>query len=291
MKKKKWILWVLVALIIIALGAFFYMRSGASVKVNVHTVGKGTITATINTSGVVDAKIAELGSGLGGKVQWIGVKEGQTVSPNQLLAKIESYDTASKDYERTKALFDKGYATAQQLENARSMLDNKRIVSPIRGVVTRSTLDPGEVATPGVPFLTVVDLSALWIEIQIDEVDIKEASLGQKAIIISDAYVDQEFPGQIEWINYKAEIKKVAGMIRPDEEDKIFRARVSFSDGVQEKFKPGMSVNVDLVVKEKPDALVVPRESVLTIDGKNYVYVISNGRAKQREVQLGLTTP
>ena len=55
--------------------------------------------------------------------------------------------------------------------------------------------------------------------------------------------------------------------------------------------KPGMFVEVRLATEVRPEAVVIPEESVLPLSGGDYVWVVEDGRAGRRSVELGVRTP
>lgn len=279
------------ALILFGIILFFSTR-GKTVKIETDTVKRSKIASYISTPGVITTKVADLGIPLGGRIVKTLAKEGDTVKPGQILALLDAYDQANRDYESTKTLFAKGFASRQQLENAKTIMEGKKIVAPIKGIVTRIGIEEGEIAPPGTPIITVVNLSSPWVEIQIDETDIAEAHIGQSANIISEAFSDQEFKGTLTWINYKTELKKTGGIVRPDEEELVFRAKVSLPEDAIKKIKPGMSVTVDLLIKERQNVLIVPRSSVFQDKKRETsVFLIKNGKAYQTRIEPGIKDP
>jgi RND family efflux transporter MFP subunit len=224
---------------------------------------------------------------MAGRVEWVGVSEGDRVRAGQILVKLDGYDQADKEYRRLRKLHQQGYISDMELERAKIAVDNASIVSPISGLVTEKTIIAGEAVSPGISVMTVVDIDNPWVEIQIDEVDIAAIKLGQRVRFTTDAFPDKEFFGKITWINKKAELKKVGGRVRLDEEDLVFRAKVKFEDG-REILKPGMSVYAEVVVGKKEGVLVVPREAVALREGKRVVFKIEKAKVLQSEVEMGL---
>ncbi|KPJ62385.1 hypothetical protein AMJ44_15675 [candidate division WOR-1 bacterium DG_54_3] len=287
LKNKGLIIGITVLLLAIAVFAFFRLRGGG-VEIKVAETGRGNILSTISASGLVRANSVELGSArMAGRVEWVGVEEGDRVRKGQVLVKLDGFDQADKEYMRLKKLHAKGFVSDLELERAKTAVDNAQIVSPISGIVAEKAVIPGEAISPGIPVMTVVDIDNPWVEIQIDEVDIAVAKAGQRVRFTTDAFPDQEFFGRITWINKKAELKKVGGRVRLDEEDLVFRGKVKFEDG-QKVLRPGMSVYAEIITGEKRNVLVVPREAITLRQGKQVVYVITGNRAWQKEVELGI---
>ena len=287
LKNKK--LWIGVAIVLVIIAAFVIIRArGAGVEIKIGKVERGNILSTISASGLVRANSVKLGSArMAGRVDWVGVEEGDHVRKGQVLVKLDGYDQANKEYSRLKKLHAKGFVSDLELERAKTAVDNAGVVSPISGLVTEKAAIPGEAVSPGVAVMIVVDIDNPWVEIQVDEVDIAVAKVGQRVRFTTDAFQDQEFFGRITWINKKAELKKVGGRVRLDEEDLVFRGKVKFEDG-QKVLRPGMSVYAEIITGEKKNVLVVPREAITLRQGKRVAYVIKSNKALQKEVELGI---
>jgi multidrug efflux pump subunit AcrA (membrane-fusion protein) len=288
MFKNKWlIIGMVVVLVVAAVFVFFRVRGGA-IEAKVARVKKGNILSTISASGLVEANSVKLGSAkMAGRVEWVGVNEGDRVKEGQVLVKLDGYEQIRKEYERLRKLHAQGFVSDLEMERAKTALDNARIIAPFSGVVAEKSVIAGESISPGIAVIMVVDIDNPWVEIQIDEVDIAVVKVGQKVRFTTDAFPNKEFFGEITWINKQAELKKVGGRVRMDEEDLIFRGKVKFLDG-RNILRPGMSVYAEIITGEKKGVLVVPREAVTLRGGKRMVLVINNDRAYERVVKLGL---
>lgn len=287
LKNKKFIIGIAIVIIIIAVFIILRIRGGG-IEIKVTEVGRGNILSTISASGLVRANSVELGSArMAGRVEWVGVEEGDRVRKGQVLVKLDGYNQVKKEYQRLKRLHAKGYVSDLELERAKTAVDNAQVVSPISGIVAEKAVIPGEAISPGVPVMTVVDIDNPWVEIQVDEVDIAVAKAGQRVRFTTDAFQDKEFFGRITWINKKAELKKVGGRVRFDEEDLVFRGKVKFEDG-SGMLRPGMSVYAEIITGEKKGVVVVPREAVSLRQGKRVVFAVQKGRAVQKEIELGI---
>jgi|GEM_PF-810222 len=257
------------------------------VDVEVAEVKTANVYTTVSASGMVEANSVKLGSAqMAGRVDWIGVKEGDKVRRSQLLMTFDGYDQVKKEYDRLKSLHAKGFVSDLELERAKTAVTNASVVAPIAGVVTDKAVDVGESVAPGYSVMTVVDTDKPWVEIQVDEVDIAKVKLGQKVKITTDAFQDKQIQGEIVWLNKEAELKKVGGRVRMDEEDLVFRAKVSFQDN-EKVLKPGMSVYAEVIVGEKDNVITVSRNAVTLREGKKVVFMIKGRRVKQAEVEVG----
>lgn len=285
-QNKKWRIISIVVLLLLVL-IFIAKARGGFINVETAKAAKGKILSTVSASGVVESKSVKLGSAaMAGRVDWVGVNEGDRVRRGQILIKLNGYNQAYKEYRRLEELHANGYVSDMELERAKTAVDNAAIISPIAGLVTDKAITLGEAVSVGLPVMTVVDIDNPWAEIQIDEVDIAKVSLGQKVEFTTDAYQDKEFYGSITWLNKEAELKKVGGRVRMDEENLVFRAKVKFDSDVKD-LKPGMSVYAEVMTGEKDNILIVPRAAVTLYDGKKVVYLVKGSRAKRQIIEVG----
>jgi RND family efflux transporter MFP subunit len=276
---------------ILALLFMGYRCNRSRVEVAFAKVERGNILSTVSASGLINADSADLGSGrISGRVDWVGVKEGDRVYAGQILVQFDGYWEAYKEYNRMAKLHAQGFVSERDFEKAKNELEAACIVAPIAGIVTKKSVIVGETVSPGLPVITVVATDRPWAEIQIDEVDISKVQLEQRVRFTTDAYPDKYYYGKIYWINKAAELKKVGGRVRGDEEDLVFRAKVELED-TKGELRAGMSVYAEVIVGEKQGVLVVPREAVTLRDGKNVVFLIKGSRAKQVTVEVGLRDP
>ena len=54
---------------------------------------------------------------------------------------------------------------------------------------------------------------------------------------------------------------------------------------------PGMFIEVRLATAVRPEAVVVPEDAIIPLQGSNYVWVVTNGKATRRQVDIGIRTP
>jgi len=285
LKNRKW--QIAAAIVVLLVLGMWFVNSRNSVPIKTSEAVAGKILPSVSVSGEIRGFEADLSPKIPSLISWVGVKEGDRVMKGSVLVKFDNYDNARSDYERIKTLYDGGFATKQQYETARLQYENSYLSSPISGKVVLVAQDQGETASPGVPAVSVVDPASKYIEVQIDESDIGEVKPGNEARITSDAFPDLSIIGRLSNIVHRAELKKVGGRIKMDEEDKIFRGRVAFDDP-DNLLKIGMSVNAEIITGIREGLLIIPREAVFSKDDKQRVFVVSGRKVKERKVELGI---
>ncbi len=284
--KKRWVRWAAGIGLVIILAVVWGNLTSEGIKVKVAKAGPGDILPSISVNGEIKGSSVSLGPKVLGTVSRVLAREGDRVAKGQKLVLLDTYDNALSDYLRIKELFANGFASEQQYEQSKMAYETSFIATPISGVLTLMGAKPGEPVSPGVPFISVVNASSAYAEIQIDEADIGDVKKGQTVNIYADAYQNETFSGTLINIGQEAELKKVAGRVKMDEEDKIFRARVAVKDSGY-KLKIGMSVNADVITDKISAAVLVPREAVVVKDEKQLVYAVNKGKAKALEIKIG----
>jgi RND family efflux transporter MFP subunit len=175
------------------------------------------------------------------------------------------------------------------LDLARIRLSYATIGSPIDGTVSERFVDPGNLAVPTKPLVTIVQMDTVMAIVYFPEDQIRYMEPGIGAQLTVAAYPDEVFFGRID---------KVSPTLNPD--TRMFSAdiKVPNKEGL---LRPGMFARVTLSVDPHSDALLVPKEAVLSKEeyrensgsGKGgvarntYLFVVENGRARIRTVLLG----
>ena len=132
--------------------------------------------------------------------------------------------------------------------------------------------------------LTVIPGTNMFIEINVDELDILSLEKGQEAEVRVDAIGEETFQGTISYIGNKA----ASG---GNGEAAKYKVRVKVERS--QKMKAGMNASATITIVNKPDVLVVPVEAVQTEEGKSIVYTALDEQglpSAPKEVETGLST-
>lgn len=159
---------------------------------------------SVKFSGTLELTEHSLGAQAPGRLATLLVEEGSEVSPGQLLATLDRFDQAQKDFERAKALFQKGGATQQAVEYAQLNVDDQKISSPVKGVVLVKVREVGEVLAGGATVLVIGDRQDLWVRIYVPEGIINQVKMNEPATVSFDG-LGQTFPGRVSFIASQAE--------------------------------------------------------------------------------------
>ncbi len=178
------------------------------------------------------------------------------------------------------------------MEHANKNAGLLSIQSPANGlVVVNSTFkqsgmadwQEGDQVRAGMAFMQVVNPGAMRVSAQVNQQDLPDIQVGQRAEIRLDAYPEMVFHGKVDRIS---SIGVADGF-----SSTVHTFVVLFAiDGADPKLLPDLSAAVDVELERTPNALVVPRDALLSEGGKTFVRVLSGNSVQKREVKVaGLT--
>lgn len=164
-----------------------------------------------------------------------------------------------------------------QLALARKNLSYANVTAPIEGFVSERTADLGEYVSPQQKVATIVRTNPLRIRIDIPEQSIPEVHVGQSVSITTSAWPDRNFSGRI---------ARIAPNVSATSRTLTVEAEIENSSGA---LKPGQFATVRILQARAEPAVLVPARALVTEAGISRVFVIKDGHAEQRLVQIGQT--
>jgi len=185
--------------------------------------------------------------------------EKKLISEQEYNAAEAAYDVAKNTYESSLHEIERAQASSSQ---ARDQLSKTTIYSPMDGTVTILNSKLGErlVATnqfAGTEVMRVADLSHMQAVVDVNENDVVNVKLGDKASIKIDAYRDRKFKGVVQQI---ANTGKTTGA-GTQEEVTNFEVKIRIDDQDM-ALRPGLSCTADVETNMVKDAVAVPMQSV-----------------------------
>ncbi len=147
-----------------------------------------------------------------------------------------------------------------RIDQAIETLSYTVITSPIDGIVTRVNAEVGELVmtgtmnNPGTVIMEVADLSKMLLVAQVDEADIGNLRIGQKAKIKVQAFQDEEFEGVVDTIALTYD--------RGLNGSKYFKTEIMLDKGTRQLYS-GLTADVDIVTKIHDNVLKVPSQAVV----------------------------
>jgi RND family efflux transporter MFP subunit len=176
-------------------------------------------------------------------------------------------------------------AARQALAQAQQDLDEATITAPFDGTVGAVYINEGDIIPPPTISPTVaiylITPTSLELKAEVDEVDIPQVKLGQKAIIEVDAITDEQFEGTVTTISPVPKIE--TGLV-------VYEVTISLAIPADTGVRVGMSTTADIVVAESQNTLLVPERAIgHDQDGNPVVEVSVNGQLEQRTVVVGIS--
>ena len=273
--------------------------------------------SVLDASGYVTARMqATVSSKLTGKVLEVYIEEGMFVEKGQILAQLDDSSVqaelnfaktqlkeARRIFNRTLELRKDNLASQASLDAAESQVDglkarldiSKQVVAdmqiraPFSGVVINKAAQPGEMISPvsaGGGFTrtgigTIVDMSSLEVEVDVNESYINRVQPGQPAITNLNAYPNWDISSEVIAIiptadRNKATVKVRIGLLEKDE-----------------RVLPDMGAKVSFLkeqVTEAPEEIngvMIPSSAIIKEDDLSYVFVIKNGLIIKTKIAIG----
>ncbi len=198
-------------------------------------------------------------------------------------------DRAEAQYDSTQARLarqgDEAAVAERQVAFWRQEVEDRIIRAPFAGVVVSKNAQPGEMISPvsaGGGFTrtgicTIVDMSSLEIEVDVNEAYINRVSAGQSVDATLDAYPDWKIPARV-----------IAIVPTADRQRATVRVRIGF-DELDPRILPDMGVKVGFqenAVEARARALVTVPAGALWEDGDDVVWVVADGTVERRAVSV-----
>lgn len=290
---------LILLLVIAASAASLWWYYGRGVEVTVAAATRGTAAEIVYATGTVEpVRWAKVASIVRDRIVEICDCEGKPVQKGDVLVRLDDREMRAqltelkareefsrRELSRVTELIGRGSATTQAHERASmdlrqiqglisvqmEKIDDYVIVSPMDGVVLRRDGEVGEIAEAGQVLFRVGVPKPLRIVAEVNEEDIPRVAVGQKTLLRTDAFPNRPLNGSV------SEITPMG-----DSAAKTYRIRIALPDDTP--LKPGMSVEANVVTREKPDALMIPAEAARG----SSVFVINNIHAERRAVEIGI---
>jgi len=210
---------------------------------------------------------------IAGRIEKILIKEGATVKKGQTLMILSSTERAT--------LLDEAEAQGpKQYKHWQKLYEASPLLSPENGQIIYLPTVPGQVVSTGVTMMVMSD--HLMVNTQVDETDLAQVKMDQKATITLDAYPNQHFIGTVRRISYFSVLVNNVTTYEVD----------VWPDEVPAYMRSGMTANVVFNTSEKDDVLTIPSEAVQQNNGKSGVLVPADKKGEPpvfKPIQTGVT--
>lgn len=172
-------------------------------------------------------------------------------------------------------------ATAH-LQRAEARLRYSKIRAPFSGLVTRRFVDPGAMiqqavsSTSASPLVALEEIDRVRVDFAVPESEVAQIASDERVSLQVDAYGARVFEGRV---------SRFAGALDPTTRTMLVEAEY---DNRDHALRSGMFGRATLELERHEDALTVPAEAVRNQRGAHVLFVVENGRARRRTVELGL---
>ncbi|HEY8268378.1 MAG TPA: efflux RND transporter periplasmic adaptor subunit [Xanthobacteraceae bacterium] len=290
---------IAVLILVAAAAGAVYWYLGRPIAVTAARVERGNAAEIVYATGAIEpvrwAKVTPL---VKGRIVERCRCEGKEVKAGDVLARLDDKEAQAtlielkarenfdrRELERQTELMARNVTTGQAFERATSelmrtralisaqaeRLQNYKLVAPMDGVVLREDGEIGEIVD-SVNVLYRIGLpKPLQVVAEVNEEDIPRVRNGMKVLLRTDAFPNQPLEGTVSDIT-------PAG----DPIAKTYRVKIALPDDTP--LRIGMSVEANIVTREKADVLLVPSAAVA--DG--HVFVVDGFRAYRRKVETGI---
>lgn len=276
----------------------------APLPVDVQVTGAATAAAERSVPATVEAaSTARIATRTSGTVERVAVDVGSRVDRGDTLATLDERDVearidgaaaalrkAEQYHRRIRALAEDGAATGQELDDAEAALEQARAAleesraqrayvvlrAPFDGVVTRRTVEPGELAAPGRPVLTLVETGSVKITAHLPADLAQSVEAGTRVTVVD--------PGSGR--SAAAEIVRVSPALEAS--TRQFRAEARFRDGATGglALPPGSFVRVRLP-GFAPRSVWIPEDAVVRRGQLTGVFVLRADTLRLRWIRTG----
>jgi len=309
--------WYVVAAVAIAAGACKKSKAGGAgdpggggpmgVPVEVAVAHADTVRDEIAATGQIEAvQSIDLRPEVDGRIVEILIREGQEVDKETPLFKVDDAqlraqvaqleaqrDLAQQALARAKDLAQQNASSAADLEKAeaearsaqaqydlqRIRLERTTVRAPFAGVVGQRYVSLGDYVTTTTRLASLHTVSPQRASFQVPERFARSLSPGQAVTFRVAAIAGRDFTGTVDFVD---PIVQLPGRTI------LVKAR---APNPQRLLQPGMFIEARLVTAVRPKAVVIPEDAVVPAEGASSVWVVAEGKANRRQVELGVRTP
>jgi RND family efflux transporter MFP subunit len=167
-----------------------------------------------------------------------------------------------------------------RIKELRAQSEATVVRAPFAGTIYKTQAKRGEMVHVGDPLLWLADLEHLRVRANVDQVDLGRVQPDQRIVVTANAFAGRAWSGVITELVPHVVVK----------ESRSVSEGLARLEPPTDGLVPGMTVDVDIIVAEAPNALQVPADAIFYQAGKPFVYRVDGGRARVTPVQIGLTS-
>jgi membrane fusion protein (multidrug efflux system) len=275
--------------------------------VEVAVARRDTVVDEIRATGQIEAvQSIELRPEVDGRLVDILVREGTEVAVGTPLFKVDDAelkaqvtrleaerDLARQALRRTRELLAQNASSEADLElaeaNARSSeaqleltqlrLDRTVVRAPFSGLVGERFVSLGDYVTNSTRLVTLQTVDPQRAVFQVPERYARRLSVGQEVTFAVAAVPGVEFNGTVDFVDPVVQLPARTITVKAEVPNR------------RRELKSGMFIEARLATDTRPDAVLVPEDAILPLQNATFVWVVSEGTATRRQVELGVRMP
>ncbi len=228
------------------------------------------------------------------RTQWDrmkGLHDKKLIDDDRFVTSTNTLDIAEVDLRSSRETLSQVRAL---LDQAADRLTKTRVYSPIDGVVTSLDIKVGETAIssstniPGSNLMTIANPGSIHTEVNVDEADIANVAVGQKARIFAIAYPEQPVEGIVDSIGVSAKVAQ-------GQQGQSFAVKIRLVDPEKITLRPGMTCRAEIFTATQSDVIATPiqaiqvEEDLSSAKSERHVFVVHGSRAARVGVEVGLS--
>ena len=280
---------------------------GFAMPVEVAVAKRDTVVDALQATGQVEAiQAIDLKSEIEGRVTAILIREGQAVGQGTPLFRIDDaelkaqvaraeadWDLANQALKRTRDLLAQNASSAADLEQAEATERSTRaqmellkvrqerttVRAPFSGVVGRRSVSLGDYVTTGTTLITLQTVDPMRAAFQVPERYAERLEQGQRVQIRVASLQNQEFTGIVDFVDPVVQLPARTILVKAQVPNR------------RRQLQSGMFLEARLATEMRPNAVLVPEEAIVPMQGANFVWVIVDGKAARRQVGIGIRIP
>jgi membrane fusion protein (multidrug efflux system) len=278
-----------------------------AMPVEVAVARTDTVVDAILATGQVEAvQSIELRPDVEGRIAQILVREGATVSQGTPLFKVDDAelkaqvaqaeadrDLARQSLTRTRDLLAQKASSQSELERAEATarsdearldllkvrLQRTVVRAPFAGVVGQRMVSLGDYVTTDTRLLSLQTVSPQRATFQVPERYADQLKVGQQVTFRVAALRGKEFVGRVDFVDPVVQLPGRTITVK------------AMTANPKRELQPGMFIEARLATAVRPSAVVIPEDAVIALQGATFVWVVVEGKATRRQVELGVRTP
>ncbi len=280
---------------------------GFSLPVEVATARQDTVVDAILATGQIEAiQSAELRAEVDGRIVEILMQEGSEVGKGDGLFRIDDRelkaevaraeaerDLAEQALTRTRQLLEQNASSTADLERAEATARSNRaalallevrlsrtvVRAPFAGVVGQRLVSLGDYVTSSDPLVTIQTVDPTRVAFTVPERYARDVRSGQRVVFRVASLPAEEFSGMVDFVSPSVQLPARTLLVK------------AVVPNGRRRLQPGMFAEARLATATRPRAVVIPEQAILSVQGTQIVWVVTDGKVARRPVTIGVRAP